>query len=146
MVYTYFMDAAITSHILIFQNDSVLLVRHGGKAGHITGTYGIPGGHRNGNESLEEAAVREFKEETGLEVDQADLEEFLDNEYSADILRKDGTIRNFTMHIFLAKKWTGEIKENEETSPLWIDIGSLDKYNLLPNVKKAILVAMKFAL
>ena len=31
-------------------------------------TYGLPGGHLKDNESIEEAAIREIKEETSLDV------------------------------------------------------------------------------
>lgn len=135
------MQTTRTSHILIFQNNQVLLVEHGETAGHMTGTYGIPGGRVDEGESLRQTAVREFAEETGLTVLENDLGEFPNNEYSADIQRKDGTTRKFTMHIFLASKWEGSLKNTGETTPEWINMDQLDSFNLLPNVKEAVLAA-----
>lgn len=136
--------AIITAHILIFQGDSILLVRHNESAGHVTGTYGIPGGHVEENESLKQAAVGEFEEETGLIVQENELSSFPRSEYTADIKRKDGTTKRYTMHIFLAQKFEGDLKSDYETTPEWINLDSLDSVNLLPNVKNAILAAQDF--
>lgn len=138
-----YMQTILTSHILIFQNNQVLLVKHGETAGHMTGVYGIPGGRVDEGESLQEAAVREFAEETGLTVLENDIREFPNNEYSADIQRKDGTTKHFTMHIFLASKWEGSLENTRETTPEWINVDQLDSFNLLPNVKEAIHAAQQ---
>lgn len=138
------MDTTFTAHVLIFQNDTVLLVRHGEEAGHVTGTYGIPGGRLDGSESMKEAAVRELREETGLEISEKELQTFPRNEYTADIQRKDGTTKHYTMHVFLAEQWGGSLKGNGETTPEWIRLDRLDNVNLLPNVREAILAAQEY--
>lgn len=61
---------SVTADILIFmmnreQKLQLLLIRRGGHP--FKGKWAIPGGFVNINESLEEAAARELKEETGLE-------------------------------------------------------------------------------
>ena len=127
-----------TAHVLIFQGGSVLLVRHGENAGHITGTYGVPGGRIDGQETLKQAAMREVEEETGLEVMEEDLYEYPGNDYTADILRKDGTIKRVTAHVFVAKKFYGGLKAVQEIIPEWIEIAQLHTYQLLPNVEKMI--------
>lgn len=137
-------DTTLTSHVLAIQDNSVLLVRHGEAAGHLTGVYGIPGGHVDGSEDFKQTASREFQEETGLFVAEKDLQEFPDNEYTAGIQRKDGTTRRYTMHIFLAKKYEGQLKATEETIPEWVKMKDLKKINLLPNVDKAIQAGLKF--
>lgn len=133
-----------TAHILVFQDTQVLLVRHNESAGHINGKYGIPGGHLNGNESMKQAAVREFEEETGLKVLVVELQTFPRNEYTAEIPRKDGTVKRYTMHIYIAGEWSGSLAANNETTPEWVDINQLDTINLLPNVKNAIQAAKEF--
>lgn len=127
-----------TVQVLIFQNANVLLVRHGESAGHMTGTYGVPGGRINGKETDKQAAMRELEEETGLEVMEEDLLEYPNNSYTADILRKDGTTNMFTAHVFVAKKFYGGLVAVQETIPEWINISQLHTYNLLPNVEKMV--------
>lgn len=54
--------------IVIFEN-KILIGKKVIKEGHfVSGGWHIPGGHVNENESDEEALIREFKEETQLEI------------------------------------------------------------------------------
>jgi ADP-ribose pyrophosphatase YjhB (NUDIX family) len=137
-------DVIHTGHALVFQESEVLLVRHGEKADHLTGVYGIPGGRPNEGESILTAAVRELLEETGVRSLEKDLYEFPNNKYTADIKRKDGTIKRFTMTVFLCTDFAGEIKSSLETIPEWVKITDLDNYNLLPNVRNAVLAGAEF--
>lgn len=138
------MDTITTAHILVFDKDKVLLVRHGESAGHLTGVYGIPGGHLAEGESLKEAAIREFHEETGLLVDSSDVEEFPRNVYEADIKRKDGTTKHYAMTVFAGVLFAGELRATGETIPEWISTNRLSEYHLLPNVKEAVKAAEDF--
>ena len=130
-------------HVLVFQNDRVLLVKHGKNASHFSGVYGIPGGRSNLRESERQAATRELAEETGIKVKIYDLKIFPKNTYTAFIKRKKGPSGNFTMKVFATNLFMGELKTNDEAEPVWVKISELDNYNLLPNVKKAILIAQK---
>lgn len=72
--------------IIIWKGENVLLVRRQGA--HGSGTWSTPGGHLDRGETLEQCAVREAREETGVEVDQVrfraitnDLFEFEDRHY-----------------------------------------------------------------
>ena len=132
-----------SGHVLVFQDDKVLLVRHGEKAGHLTGVYGIPGGRPDEGESIIDSAARELEEESGLKVTVRNLNGFPNNKYTADIKRKDGTKR-MTMTVYTCTKFGGDPKDSLESKPEWIKIPDLDKYNLLPNVKKSVEDALKF--
>lgn len=135
------MKSILSAHVLIFKANKVLLVKHGQGAGHLTGVYGIPGGRLDEKETFENAATREFFEETGLIVKKKDLQKFAKNEFTADIKRKDGNIKRYTMTVFFALNFSGSLKKSSETEPQWIKISELDYYNLLPNVKNAVLAA-----
>lgn len=52
--------------------DSILLAHRAGWSHH-GGTWGIPGGARNSDESARDAALREAAEETGLDTDLVDV-------------------------------------------------------------------------
>lgn len=133
-----------TVAVLIIKGDKVLLVRHTEKAGHLTGTYGLPSGRINDNESEKEAAVRELLEETGLRTKEDNLIEFPKNFYIADLERKGGKTLKFAWRVFLCRDYKGEIKESEESIPQWVEIEKLDQYDLLPNIKNVILAGLKF--
>ena len=130
-----------TVGILIMKNEKVLLVRHGESAEHLNGKYGLPAGRIQDNESAKEAAQRELKEETGLVADSDGLI-LLPGEWFAAIERKDGA-KQFALTVFLADKFKGQIRGNVETMPEWINIDSLDKYDLLPNVENIIKEGLK---
>jgi 8-oxo-dGTP diphosphatase len=58
--------ACLSAGGVYFVDDTVLLVQV--SYGANKGKWMLPGGHVEDGESLEEAAIREFKEETGLDV------------------------------------------------------------------------------
>ncbi len=132
------MNPIPTAHVLLFHNGKVLIVKHAEAAGHLNGVYGIPGGRLNPGETLEDAAVRELQEETGLIVQKQNLRTYPNNSYTADIIRKNSQMEKFTMTVFVAEKFTGEMKAAPETHPVWVDVDRLYLYNLLPNVEKAV--------
>src|SRR5438270_8385086 len=78
---------------------SVLLVRHGEKAGHRTGMYGIPAGRQEAGETPETTAVRELREETGINISTQTLIEYPNNFAIADIPRKDG-VKRFSLTVY----------------------------------------------
>ena len=58
-------------HVLLERGGEVLLMRRAG-TGFFDGLYSLPGGHVEEGESLRATAVREMREELGIELD-ADL-------------------------------------------------------------------------
>lgn len=57
--------------VMIFKDDKVLLGKR--KGSHGAGEYAFPGGHLEYMESFSECAMREAKEETGIEIDAIDF-------------------------------------------------------------------------
>ena len=64
--------------MFITPDEQILMIRRGAGGGDYPNTWCVPGGHQNGDESLEETARRECKEETGLDY-KGDLEVLLDD-------------------------------------------------------------------
>lgn len=93
----------------IFRDGRVLIVRRSRPPAH--GLYTLPGGGVELGETLEEAVVREVREETALEVRPIALAG-----YRQAIARdgKGGVERHFVILPFAARWISGEISLNEE--------------------------------
>ncbi len=126
-----------TVGVLIFKNDRVLLVRHEQNAEHESFVYGLPAGRINEGEGDRDAAVRELFEETGLSFTSESLRE-LPKIYTAEIKRKDGTIKTFSLKVFVADSFSGELKASSETIPEWVPIKDIGLLKMLPNVEEII--------
>lgn len=124
-----------------FRGSEVLLVKHGEAASHLTGVYGLPGGRLESGESLLDAAVREFEEETGFRAER-DSMSLLSTVFNGDIHRKSGEILKTAWHIFAVSNFTGELRETDETSPEWVEIDTMSSLNLLPNTEVAVREAL----
>lgn len=59
--------------IALICDKKVLLLKRGSTAPWMPGRYCLPGGHRDDNESLQNCAVRELHEETGIVISPDDL-------------------------------------------------------------------------
>jgi 8-oxo-dGTP diphosphatase len=134
------MNIIPTVGVLIFKDKKVLLVKHGAGASHIEGVYGWPGGRFQEGETNRQVAVRELAEETGLITKEEDLEEFIHDLGTARIKRKNGETQLFSVELFVCSKYVGSLKASEETTPEWVNISDLDKYSLLPNVKRIVTI------
>lgn len=129
------MNPIPTVGVLIYKDDKVLLVKHGEKASHPNGTYGVPAGRFQEGETPKQAAVRELEEETGLVTTEDDLEELPIHVPPVDLPRKDGTTKRFTITLFHCKKYSGTLRANDETTPQWIAISEIDKLPLIGYTK-----------
>jgi 8-oxo-dGTP diphosphatase len=62
----------VTVHLLFFREGRVLLLRRF-QTGYMDGHYSVPAGHLDGGETVTQAAVREAREETGLDLAPGDI-------------------------------------------------------------------------
>ena len=100
----------------IVKNGKVLLIRK--KKGFGAGKYNGVGGKVESSETIEEAAIREVKEEVGitpLEMKRAGLVEF----YSKT------DIPDWIVYIFLCRKFNGTPRSSEEAETIWFSTDSL---------------------
>ena len=105
----------------IFRHGRVLIVRRARPPAH--GLYTLPGGGVELGETLEEAVVREVREETALEVQPVALAG-----YRQAIARdpQGGVARHFVILPFAARWLSGEISLNEELAEAhWLLPGEL---------------------
>lgn len=128
--------------VAIFETDKICFVKHKPGSRHPLDYYSLPGGAVEYGETRKAAAVREAREETGLEIDASDLEEV--GRYAFTIERKIGE-EEADMTLYKTKKFKGQLKESAETIPFWARIEDVlaGKYrmpkisgNFVPDVMK----------
>jgi ADP-ribose pyrophosphatase YjhB (NUDIX family) len=106
----------------IFRDGRVLIVRRARPPAH--GLYTLPGGGVELGETLEEAVMREVREETALEIEPIGLVGF------RQAIARDaaGRVeRHFVILPFAARFLSGEISLNEELAEAhWLDPAGLD--------------------
>lgn len=112
------------STIAVFNDKKeILIIKRSDTVGSYPGYWGLPGGKLEPNESPEQAAVRELKEEVNLDVEIKDLT-FLYN-------LKRGPDKEIIS--FVAEVWSGSVKLNSEsTDHKWVDPSDLFSINIVP--------------
>jgi 8-oxo-dGTP diphosphatase len=105
----------------IFRDGKVLIVRRARPPAH--GLYTLPGGGVELGETLEQAVIREVREETALEIEPIELAGF------RQAIARDGegrVERHFVVLPFAARFISGEISLNEELAEAhWLDPAEL---------------------
>ena len=98
-----------------------VLIGQRGPATPLAGYWEFPGGKMLPGETPEEAAVRECREETGLEIRILELLAVVDHQYEHAAVR---------LHFFLAKP----VRPTRQQLPpfCWVPIGELAKYQFPP--------------
>ncbi len=92
------------------------------------GLWSMPGGKQELGETVRETAVREAREETGLEITDLRLIDVVDGCYRLE----DGTIENhWTLIEFRADWVAGEIRAGDDAADArWVPLSDLDSYGL----------------
>lgn len=96
----------VAVYVLFEQNGKILLMRRHNTS-YADGWFTLPAGHAEQAEGFVDAAVREAKEETGVDIDPKNMELF---HISHHIYNSNERCIDF---FFKAKSWTGNISNNE---------------------------------
>lgn len=125
--------------VVVLKGSSVLLVRRG-KPPNV-GSWTLPGGAQELNETVEQAARRELMEETGVEVGKLHLAAVVDNIRPDD----DGRVRfHYTIIDFAAPWISGEpVAGTDVSEAVWADAASLDDYGLWSEAHRVIAIARR---
>ena len=83
---------------------------------HVVGFYDIPGGKIEEGETSEETSIREFKEETGMDIIKQHFIGKIYLEYPD---------RFYDFDVFIVDEYQGEPQEFEENSSMWVDINEI---------------------
>lgn len=118
-----------TTLCLLLKEDQILLAMK--KRGFGMGKYNGCGGKLQDGETLEQCALREMREEIGVESELADL-------------NKAGTLRFYfkntpdwdcEVHMFTILRWQGEPKESDEMKPAWFAFDKIPYDKMWPDDK-----------
>jgi 8-oxo-dGTP diphosphatase len=114
--------------ILLLRGDEILL-QHRAPWVHNGDTWGIPGGARDSHESVLEAAIREAKEETGIDpVHLTPIQTFSDDH---------GTWRYDTVIAHATDLLVAHELNDESHEVRWVHIDQVDTLTLHPSFEKS---------
>lgn len=124
----------VTVGVLIFDQEGKIFLMVSPKW---QGKYSLPGGHIELGEKIEEAAKREIKEETGLDV--FDIEFLMIQEciFSEEFYKKKHFV--FLDYIAQAKNTNVTLDGREGTEHIWMAIDEALKLPLNPYTRNTIL-------
>ena len=109
---------------IVFDGTKILLVQH------LKGHWGFPKGHVEENETEQETAIREVKEETNIDVAIQG-----ENRYVEEYITDTGIDKQVVY--FIAKKIGGDLiaQETEIKNIEWVEIGEVLEKLTYENVK-----------
>jgi len=111
---------------LVIKDGKLLLIKRGAKPGQ--GKWSIPGGLVELGERVQEAVVREVKEECGLDIE---VEKLIDVFDSITRDEKGHIQYQFVVVNFLAKIKGGILKNADDVlEARWVPLNEVEKYNL----------------
>jgi len=126
--------------VVVWQGDRVLLVRRGRPPRE--GQWSLPGGGQRLGETLAEAARREVREETGLEVALGPVVATIDS------IEQDeaGRVRyHYTLVDFTAEAGEGTPVPGDDAADVrWFDLDALDALGLWSETVRVIRLARTF--
>ncbi|MBD3207200.1 NUDIX domain-containing protein [Candidatus Bathyarchaeota archaeon] len=120
---------------LTLRNDTILLTQRGKAPSE--GMWGLPGGAVELGERVEEAVIREVKEETGITVKPVELIAVFDSIHKD----QDGKyLYHYILLEYLCDYVAGEVTPNSDAPDAkWVPLNDLDQVPIMPSTKKFIL-------
>ena len=120
--------------VLVRRNGAVLLVRRGRPP--LAGYWSLPGGKVELGERLEEAAIREIREETAVEIDglkRIDMAEIIVRDTAGIVLS------HAVLTVFGARYVAGEVTAGDDApEAAWVDSAALDGLLLTEDSRRVI--------
>ncbi len=120
--------------VVVFKGDRVLLIRRGKPPR--AGLWSLPGGRQRLGERVRETAVREAREECGLEVEVTALLDVLDSMTRDD---QGALAYHYTLVDFLAE-WRGGVARagGDADEVAWADPSDLGRFELWRETRRVI--------
>jgi ADP-ribose pyrophosphatase YjhB (NUDIX family) len=122
---------------IVWKDDRILLIRrgHAPKKGH----WSLPGGHQELGETVEQAAIREVREETGVSIRVLDLLAVVDL-----IDGEENFLRHHYTVIDLQAEWlSGDILAGDDAEAVvWADPQDVAEFQLSAAMQRVIALAV----
>ncbi len=125
--------------VVVIEAGRVLLVRR--KFPPRAGEWSLPGGKQIAGETVREAALREFMEETGLEAELLGLVDVVDAAFPGE----DGRMRHYTLIDFAARAAGGTLRAGSDAAEAaWHALDALSALGLWAETRRVIEAARRF--
>ena len=123
--------------VVVFKGDDVLLAQRGKKPR--MNSWSIPGGAQELGETVEEAAHREIREETSIEIELLGLVEVVNSINRDD---EDRVQFHYTLIDFVGEWKSGDVVAGDDAADArWVPLGEIGDYNLRSLTYEVILQA-----
>ncbi len=130
-------DFVSTTNMLVVKDGKALFIRRSEKLENFPGWLMLPGGKQEVDETPTQAAIRETWEETGIKVISPKLKVVATHNH---FYRN----RVYLVFIFQANEFSGELKESDEGTPIWIPLEeALKDPKLYPDLKRHIRLVLE---
>jgi ADP-ribose pyrophosphatase YjhB (NUDIX family) len=129
-------NSVVPSASVIVVNDDgmILLIRRTDN-----GNLALPGGGMDLGETITHAAVREVKEETGLDVEITGLVGIYSNPHHLIEYTSDGEVRQEFSIVFTARPTGGQLTTSDEASEvIWADPDDVPGMRMHPSMRQRI--------
>ena len=108
----------------LIEDDKIVVIKY---KKHDNGYYDIPGGKIEENESPTKASIREFKEETGIDI--------LKQHYIGNNIIEFPD-RIFDFDIYIVDEYKGKPLDFEENNSMWVDLNKIqNEEKIFPSIK-----------
>lgn len=120
--------------IFVVQDNRALIVKRGKEPSK--GLWALPGGSQEFGETLEQAALRELTEETGLIGESASFLTLLEPMRFDD---EGNTVSHYVLAVFLCTQAAGVLKAGDDAEEArWVSLAELGQYEFTRNAEALI--------
>jgi 8-oxo-dGTP diphosphatase len=117
---------------IILDGDQILLEKRKNSPGK--GKWAVPGGLVELGENVEQAIIREVKEETGLEVDEPRLVDVVNY---VSLGEKGAVMYHYVIIDYLVTVKSGKLKAASDADALkWVPFNEVDEYDLTESFRQ----------
>ncbi len=122
---------------VVWKDDRILLIRRG--QAPRKGMWSLPGGRQERGETVNEAAIREIREETGVAI------HVLDVAAVVDLIHRDanGAVEHHFTVVDVVAEWVGgeAVAGDDAAEVAWATRDELARYDLTPKMLEVIAIA-----